>query len=310
MSFGSPAKSEDVPAYLASVRGRHPVPAQLIAEFQRRYSVIGGSPLLRITHEQASALESLLNAESEQGGSFSVAVGMLHTPPWIADALGRLVSQGISRIIAVILSPQYSPIIMNGYQRAVEAATSALGADATVHMAGAWHTLPSFLDALAQRVREALDRFPPAERARVPVIFTAHSLPRGVVDREPGYIKQLRDTTEAVAQRVGFAPDRWSFAYQSAGHTPQEWLKPDINDLFPALREAGHKSVLVVPVQFLADHLELLYDIDVAARAQADEARLCLTRIEAFTSMPEFIRALADLVRRELLLDAEASTVL
>jgi len=310
MSFGSPAKVEDVPAYLASARGGNSVPVQLIAEFQRRYTIIGGSPLLHITQEQASALESLLNAEAEQGERYRVAVGMLHSPPWISDALAQLASQEITQVIAIILSPQYSPIIMSGYHRAVEEARSVLGHDITVQMAGAWHRLPFFLDALAQRAREALDRFPLAERVRVPVIFTAHSLPKRVVDREPGYIEQLRETVEAVAQRVGLASDRWTFAYQSAGHTPQEWLKPDIKDLFPGLREAGHKSVLVVPVQFVTDHLELLYDIDVAALTQAEEAGLSMTRTEAFNLMPEFIRALADLVRRELLLDVEASTVL
>ena len=300
MTFGSPATNEDVPAYLASVRRGRPAPEDLVAEFQRRYQVIGGSPLLRITLEQASGLESLLNAEASQGEHYRVVVGMRHAPPWISDAFAQLASEGIRRVIAVVLSPQYSPVIMGGYLRAVEEARSLLGPDATIQVVGAWHTMPSFLAALAELVREALDRFPPGERESVPVILTAHSLPKSIVDGEPQYIDQLLETVKAVADLAGLAPGSWQFAYQSAGHTPEEWLKPDLKDVFPGLKEAGHRSVLVVPVQFLADHLEILYDIDVAARAEAEEAGLAFRRIEMFNVRPEFIRALADVVLREL----------
>ncbi|MBI4299020.1 MAG: ferrochelatase [Chloroflexi bacterium] len=302
MSFGSPATLEDVPAYMASVRGGRPAAGELVTEFQRRYRVVGGSPLIRITLEQASALEVSLNAEAGKKGSYRVVVGMRHAPPLISEALTKLASEGIKRVIAIILSPQYSPIIMGGYHRAVEEASSVLGPYATVRVAGAWHQLPSFLDALAQRVSEALDRFSPQEREEVPVLLTAHSLPKSVVDREPGHIDQLKETAIAVAKRVGLSPDRWWFAYQSAGHTSEEWLKPDLKDLFPSLKAAGHPRVLVVPIQFLADHLEILYDIDIAARDEAEAVGLDLVRIESFNAMPEFIRALADVVHREMAL--------
>ena len=300
MSFGSPSTPDEVPAYLASARGGQRAPDDVVAEFQRRYRVIRGSPHLRLTMEQASALEALLNSEARPGLSFQVVVGMRHAPPSIADALGRLASRGITQVVAIILSPQYSPIIMSGYHRAIEEAKPLLGPDATVQIAGHWHLLPSFLDALVQRVREALDRFPPLERDLVPVVLTAHSLPKSVVDREPAYIDQLKETAMAVAERVGFEEGRWHFAYQSAGHTSQEWLRPDIKELFPGLMQAGHKSVLVVPIQFLADHLEILYDIDVAARAEAEQAGLKLSRIETFNVMPEFVRCLVDVVYREM----------
>ena len=133
----------------------------------------------------------------------------------------------------------------------------------------------------------------------MPIIFTAHSLPRPVVDRDRGYIDQLTETIDLVAERAGLARDRWQFAYQSAGHTPEEWLKPDLKDLLPGLREAGHDDVLVVPVQFLADHLEILYDIDVAAREEAEDAGLRFHRIDLPNTSPVFIRALAEVVERE-----------
>jgi len=298
MSFGSPRTPAEVPAYLKSVRRGSDAPADTVAEFQRRYRLVGGSPLNRITAAQAAALEAALNEAGE--GRFHVAVGMRHATPWIAEAFEEMAHQGIARVIAIIMSPQYSPIIMGGYHQAVEAARPVLGARGAVTIAGAWHTLPAFLEAMACRVREALDGLPESERATLPVIFTAHSLPRPVVDREPAYIDQLKETARLVAARVGLPPEQWQFAYQSAGHTAQEWLRPDIKELFPDLRQAGHTRVLIAPIQFLADHLEILYDIDIAAREEADAAGIQMRRIETFNTMPAFITALADVVRREL----------
>ncbi len=198
--------------------------------------------------------------------------------------------------------PNTLPSSWGGYIEAVDRAKPLLGDTAEVKVAGAWHLLPAFIDALAQRVRQSLDRLPLADRSRVPVVLTAHSMPKRVVDREPGYVDQLKETAEAVVERVGLGEDRWQFAYQSAGHSPEEWLKPDIKELFPDLKDAGHARVVVVPIQFLADHLEVLYDIDVAAREEAERAGIQMVRTETFNDMPEFIAALADLVDRELAL--------
>jgi ferrochelatase len=302
MTYGSPASLDDVPAYLASVRGGRPAADELVQEFKRRYALIGGSPLLAITCAQAAAVAARLNAEGEERGEgtrYVATVGMRHAPPLIAAGMEELAQAGATRVAAVILSPQYSPIIMGGYHRAVDAVRERAPQTA-VRVAGAWHLHPLFLEALAQRVREALDRFPLEERDTVPVILTAHSLPKSVVDREPEYIDQLQATVRAVVERLGLPDGRWQFAYQSAGHTPEEWLKPDLKDLLPGLRAAGHRSVLVVPVQFLADHLEVLYDIDVAAREEAESAGLRFQRIESLNTMPQFIAALADVARRTL----------
>ncbi len=300
MSFGSAETPEDVPAYLASVRRGRPAPDDLVAEFQRRYKAIGGSPLLRITRAQASALQSLLNAEASGGRSYVVDTGMRHAPPLIAEGVAALADRGASRIVAIVMSPQYSPIIMGGYLEAVEKAKSALALDVDVSVAGAWHLMPSFLDAVASRVNEALDVAPPETRERMPVIMSAHSMPKSIIDREPGYVEQLKETAARVATLAGIEDDRWQFAYQSAGHTPQEWLRPDIKEIFPALKNDGHDAVLIVPVQFLADHLEVLYDIDIAAGEEAREVEIELRRTESLNTMPKFIRALADVVEREL----------
>jgi ferrochelatase len=296
MTFGSARDAGEVPDYLRSVRGGGEPDPALVAEFQRRYELVGWSPLVGITLAQAEALQRALDAGAGPG-RYVVAAGMLHSEPRIDDAVRTLAAAGARSLLGVVLSPQYSPLIMGGYDRALAAAAARHLPDAEVRVAGPWHATPGFVAELAGRVGEALARLP--EPARVPVVFTAHSLPRAVVDRDRAYLDQLAETIELVAARAGLPRERWQFAYQSAGHTPEEWLEPDLKDLLPGLREAGHEDVLVVPVQFLADHLEILYDIDVAARQEAEAAGLCFHRIELPNTSPVFIGALAEVVRRE-----------
>jgi ferrochelatase len=186
---------------------------------------------------------------------------------------------------------------MGGYVQALEAAADGLPA----RVVESWHLNPAFVDVLAARIRAALAHFPLARRSTVPVLLTAHSLPKRVVDREPEYVEQLRDTAYAVAAAAELSPERWWFVYQSAGHTPEEWLKPDMLDILPELAAAGHRDVVVAPVQFLADHLETLYDIDVAGREQALAAGFqSFTRVPAPNASPDFVGALGSVVRGEL----------
>lgn len=297
MTYGSPRDLDDVGAYMTRVRGgREPTP-DLLVEFRRRYHVIGMSPLIAITQSQAAHLARALNGGP--AGPFRVAAGMRFSDPSVADATTSVVRAGAERILGLILSPQYSPILMAGYPRALAEAAAPLGVPART--VGAWHLNPAFVDVLARRITAALAAHPADVRDRIPVLMTAHSLPRRVVDREPEYVEQLRDTANAVAAAAGLAADRWLFAYQSAGHTPEEWLKPDMLDVLPELAAAGHEHVLLAPVQFLADHLETLYDIDVAGRAQAEQAGMrYFARVPAPNDAADFAMALADVVRHEL----------
>ena len=300
MTYGSPATLDDIPQYLQNVRGGRPADEELIAEFRRRYALIGGSPLLRITREQAAALEDELNGEDREGAHFNVMCGMRFAPPYIRDVVPELAAD-VDTVVGVIMSPQYSPILMRGYMETLTGAVEALHRDRlTLKIAGDWHLRPDFLQAVAQRVREALDRFPPEVRERVPVLLTAHSMPLRVVEQEPDYIAHLHETAERVAALAGLMGDRWQFCYQSAGHSPEPWLKPDFADLMPELRAAGHTHVLIAPVQFLADHLEILYDIEVGAREQTEEQGLQFARTESLNTMPLFIQALAGVVRETL----------
>jgi ferrochelatase len=293
MTYGSPAslEREDIRAYLTRVRGDREPDAELVDEFTGRYRAIGGSPLIEITRGQAAALEDSLG--------LPVAVGMRFSAPSIADGLRDLAERGIERIAAIVLSPQFSPILMGGYARSIEDARAELG-DRGPHvgMAGAWHLEPAFVAALANRVREALELMPLVEREDVAVLMTAHSLPRRVAEEEPGYLAQLRDTAEAVATQAGIPADGWQFCWQSAGHEPGEWMKPDFADLMPEIAASGRRSVLVVPVQFLADHLEILYDVDIGAREQAERHGLSFHRIESLNAHPDFVEALAAVSRR------------
>ncbi len=285
MTYGAPRDDADLPRYLAAVRGgREPAP-DLAAEMRRRYALIGGSPLVRITRAQAAALEV------ELGEGHVVAAAMRFSDPSIADTVRDMVERGADRIVGICMSPQWSPRLMGGYAAALAEAASTAGIPSA--MAPAWHREPAFIAVTAERVREALRD----ASDTTAVVLTAHSLPKRVFESEPEYIAQLHETADLVASAAGLDRSRWHWAYQSAGHTQEDWLRPDLKDLFPGLAALGAREVLVVPVQFLADHLEVLYDLDVAA---AEEARACglgYRRIPMANTQPEFIRALADVAR-------------
>jgi ferrochelatase len=295
MTYGSPSslEREDLRAYLARVRGgREPEP-DLVDEFTRRYQLIGGSPLIDITRTQAAALGESLG--------WPVEVGLRFSEPSILAGLTSLIEAGVTRVAAIVLSPQYSPLLMGGYARAIDEARTTLGERApAVAIAGAWHDEAAFVGALARRIVTALDGLSADDRAATHTLMTAHSLPRRVADQEPDYLGQLRETAESVAERAGLTGRDWTFCWQSAGHEPGEWMKPDFVDLMPGIAASGQRSVLVVPVQFLADHLETLYDVDIGAREQAERWGLAFARVPSLNADADFVAALAAVARRTL----------
>jgi ferrochelatase len=293
MTYGAPSGEADLPRYLAAVRGGRPAADDLVREMARRYALIGGSPLIRLTQAQAGALER------ELGPGYVAGAGMRFSEPTIGAAVQRLAARGATSVVGVCMSPQWSPLLMAGYARELASASRDSGIPSAI--AGAWHREAAFIDALAERVGEALRDTPDAL-----VLLTAHSLPKRVFDAEPEYVSQLRATAELVAARAGLSPQRWRWAYQSAGHTQEEWLRPDLVELFPEIAAGGTRDVLVVPVQFLADHLEVLYDLDIAAAEQARGAGLRYARIAMPNTQPLFVRALGNVARstEAALLDA------
>jgi protoporphyrin/coproporphyrin ferrochelatase len=278
MAYGSPTRPEDIPAYFEDIRGGRPVRPEAVAELAERYRRIGGSsPLNEITERQRAALEHDLGVP--------VYVGMKHWTPRIADAVDRALEEGAERIVGLVLAPHYSGISIGGYRDRLE---DGVGNRAELVMIESWHDHKPFVEILAERVGET----------DAHVVFTAHSLPARILDQGDPYKDQLLETSRLVAERAGVAS--WSFAFQSASPTGEPWLGPDILEELDDLYARGVRKVLVAPVGFVSDHLEILWDIDVEAREKADELGLELDRIESLNDAPEFARALSVLVEQVL----------
>jgi ferrochelatase len=276
MAYGTPATDADVEAYYTHIRrGRPPTPEQL-ADLRQRYDAIGGtSPLLGTTRAQAAGLQS------ELGEGYRVELGMKHAPPFIEDGVAALKAAGAERAIGLVLAPHYSSISVGEY------AARADGVDVIEH----WWDTAGHLDLLSRNVEEARASLPRDSE----VVFTAHALPARVVDANDPYPQQVLATAQAVAARAGL--EHWSQAWQSAGRTEEKWLGPDILDVLEARAAAGVPGVLVCPCGFVSDHLEILYDLDVAAHDRARELGIAFARTAMPNADPAFVRTLADVVR-------------
>jgi protoporphyrin/coproporphyrin ferrochelatase len=275
MAYGSPSREEDMRPYLEDIRGGRPVSDDAVEELAERYRRIGGrSPLDESTEAQRAGLERELGVP--------VYVGMKHWQPRIAEAVERALTGGADILVGIVLAPHYSRLSIAGYRERLE---DALADRAELRFVESWHTHDPYLDALAERVRGEPGH----------VVFTAHSLPARILDEGDPYQEQLLETARLVAERAGL--DRWSFAYQSASQTGEPWLGPDILDELDSLHARGVGRVLVCPIGFVSDHLEILWDIDVEARERAAELGLELERIESLNDDPAFVRGLAELVR-------------
>lgn len=302
MTYGSPEtlSLKDVHQYLKNVYGGRDPNHDNVAEFRRRYILVGGSPLIKITKAQAKALEKELAKQYGKEIEFKVAAGMRFSHPYIEDII-NIIASDVSQVIGIIMSPQYSTIIMKGYIKELTDSVNKLeGKKPELKIATDWHKEPFFIKALAQRVQDALDNFSSDVRGDVPVLFSAHSMPKRVIEKEPNYIHDLKETASEVAKIINLPKKRWMFCYQSAGHTPEEWLKPDFADIIPKLQKKGQKNVLIAPVQFLADHLEILYDVGIGAREQAEKHDINFARTESLNTSPLFIKALANIVSKQL----------
>jgi ferrochelatase len=294
MAYGSPDRLDQVEAYYTDIRRGTPPPPHLLAELLERYRAIGGgSPLSRIVEEQRAAAEAELAA---RGRPIPVFAGMRHIAPRIGRIVEGIAADGVERFAAIALAPQASSNAA-GYRRAVDAALAGLGAAApTASFVDSWHDQPRFVEALAATTREALARF--TEPALVPVLFTAHSLPARVVTEGDPYPAEVAATAALVARRLGLTSYR--VAFQSAGRTGEPWLGPDIRDEIRRLATDGVRELVVRPVGFVADHLEVLYDIDIEAQAVAREAGLRLERARSLNTDPVFIACLADIAEAAL----------
>jgi ferrochelatase len=279
MAYGSPERLADVPAYYADIRGGRPIAPENLADLVERYRRLGvedSNPLNEITEATRAALERELQAP--------VYTGMKHWTPRVADAAER--ARDADRIVGLVLAPHYSALSIKGYRDQLE---QALGPDAgKLRFVDSWHDDDAFLDVLADRIRGT----------DAHVVFTAHSLPARILDLGDPYKDQLLETARLVAERAGVTD--WSFSFQSESPTGEPWLGPDILDHLRELHGSGVAKVLVCPVGFVSDHLEIRWDIDVEAQELARELGIELSRIEMPNDDPAFVQALAGVVRRTL----------
>ena len=277
MAYGSPSRIEDVPAYLEDIRGGRPVSRAAVDDLVSRYERIGASPLNEITERQRAGLERELG--------LPVHTGMKHWRPRIAEAATQVLADGARRVVGLVLAPHYSRLSVGGYRDRLAAA---LDGRAALDMIESWHDWPPYLDVVAGRIH--------GDRGHV--VFTAHSLPARILAEGDPYRDQLLETSRLVAERAAVA--EWSFAFQSASETGEPWLGPDILDHLEELHGQGETRVLLAPIGFVCDHLEILWDLDVEAREKARELGLDLDRIPSLNDDPAFIAALAALVRQRV----------
>jgi ferrochelatase len=289
MAYGGPNSLKEVEPYLMDVRGYRPTSPEIVQEVRERYREIGGrSPILERTQAQAEALESTLN---KQGGGFKVFPGMKHWHPFIKDALTEMCDQGIERAVGLVMAPHYSRMSIETYFKKVEEADSGI----QLTRIDDWHLLPEYLSALARRVRSALERFPESVRADVPVIFTAHSLPERILEWNDPYPEQLHETVEGVMKILG--PHPHDFAFQSAAISKDPWLGPDASEPIKRYAAEDRRNILICPIGFVCEHVEILYDIDIVYQNLAKKFGVHLERIDMLNDDLEMISGLARLVR-------------
>lgn len=286
MAYGGPGNLSEVEPYLMDVRGGRATSRELIEEIRERYAAIGGrSPILELTRAQAAGIGEAL------GAGYRAYVGMRHWHPYIKETVEEILRNGHRRVVGVVMAPHYSSMSVGAYEKKLlEAAAGRL----ETALVRSWWDQPSFLDAVADRITQALQRFPvPAD---VQVIFTAHSLPQRILAAGDPYPDELKTSAAEVARRLQLA--QWRFAFQSAGATSEPWLGPDAEEVVKELAAEGRNAFLLVPIGFVSDHVEILYDIDVEYQTLAANLDVQLERIDSLNDDPGLVAAVSDVVRR------------
>ncbi|HYM13268.1 MAG TPA: ferrochelatase [Bryobacterales bacterium] len=285
LAHGAPERLDEVDQYLLNVRGGRPLPPHVVEEIRSRYAAIGGgSPLLRLTNEQARALQAIVGVP--------VYAGMRNWTPYIRDAISQMAADGVGRAVAICMAPQYSNMSVGFYFRRAKEALEAAGAAIDLCWVESFHVHPKLIAAFAERLRVTLDG------ASLPVLFTAHSLPEKILTSGDPYDAEVRCTAAAVAAELGLS--NWDFAYQSQGLTEEKWLGPTVESRLDASAAAGVKELVIHPIGFVCDHVEILYDVDILFRNYAARRGIAIRRPESLNDSPLFIEALAELAKERL----------
>jgi protoporphyrin/coproporphyrin ferrochelatase len=296
MAYGGPESLSEIPGYLADIRDGRPTTPAVLAEITRNYEAIGSrSPIAELTQRQADGIERMLNPAGTPP-RFRVYVGMRHWSPWIEETVGRMSVDGIDRAVSMVLAPHFSGMSIARYQAKIADGLSMYRTSIDFAHVDSYHTAPGLISALADRVRTGIARWPQTERDSVHVIFSAHSLPERIIRAGDPYDAQVHETAQLVADSAGISDGQWSWSYQSAGRSPEPWLGPTYPDHLAALAARGIRNVVSVPVGFVCDHVEILYDIDIDAQRIARELGMHLERPPSLNDDPQFVRQLASVI--------------
>ena len=291
LAHGSPDRVEEIPEFLGYVTGGRPLPDAVVKEVQHRYGLIGSSPLTRITLRQGELLEHELK--------LPVYVGMRNWHPLTGDVVKRIQQDGMTRVVAICLAPQNSRTSVGLYRSALLGDSG--NAPFEVDFVDNWHDHPLLIKAFAQKLTAGWQRACDEAGARVPIIFTAHSVPERTITEGDPYEAQAKETASLVAMEVPqLTVDDWQFAFQSQGMSGGAWLGPTVEDTIRGLKAKGHRAVFLQPIGFLCDHVEVLYDIDIAFREFAQKESMRLWRAESLNESPTLIAALAEVARSRL----------
>ena len=293
MAYGGPNSMDELPGYLSDIRSGRPTTPAVLDEISNNYRQIGGkSPLMEFSQRQVAAVTAKLDP-----ALYRVYLGMRHWSPWIEEVVGQMIEDGITHAISVVLAPHFSKLSVAKYQGKVADGLEMYHGKIEFEHIASYHDAPKLIQALANRVEIGLAEWPADEREDVHVVFSAHSLPERILTMGDPYDSQLRETARLVAAKAGLSSDRWSWSYQSAGRSPEPWLGPQIQEHLPIIAGEGIKKVISIPVGFVSDHVEILYDIDIQAQTVARELGMRLVRPPALNDDPLFIETLAELIQ-------------
>jgi uroporphyrinogen decarboxylase/ferrochelatase len=296
MAYGGPDSLDDLPGYLADIRSGRPTTPAVLEEIGNNYRQIGGkSPLLGISEAQVAALAQHFDPEQVR-----FYLGMRHWSPWIEDVVGRMMADGITDAVSIVLAPHYSKLSVAKYQQKVQDGLEMYRGQINFRHIKSYHDHPLLIRAFSERVVDGLARWPAEERDQVHILFSAHSLPERILKMGDPYDGQLRETAALIAAAAALRDDQWSWSYQSAGRSPEPWLGPPLDEHLQALTAKGVRNVISIPVGFVCDHVEILYDIDIQAQEIARELGIRLERPPALNTDPLFIEALADRIKQEI----------
>jgi protoporphyrin/coproporphyrin ferrochelatase len=297
IAFGGPASTEEIRPFLARVTKGIPIPPERLKEVAQHYQAVGGkSPLKEITFRQADALGKLL---IERVNRIPVYVGMRNSSPFFVETLKRMAGDGVTRALGFILSSHRTEASWERYQKNIADARAELGGEAPeIEYCGGWHDHPLFIQTWVELINAAYAKLVAERKNSTPLIFTAHSLPAAMAARSP-YVDQLQTTARMIAEKLG--QGNWSLAYQSRSGKPADpWLEPDIGDTLRNLATEGFPDVVLAPIGFVCDHVEVLYDLDIEAKQIADELKINLVRARCPNDYPTFIRMIADVIEAQL----------